>query len=68
MYSMRACSQRDIGSAIDQDFAPRCAGEGYDTASQFVQGAVGQILLAYLYEVNAPVKNSLDACNEGNSG
>jgi hypothetical protein len=68
VHAMRACGQRDIGSPVYQDFALRCAREGDDTASQFIQGTVRLILLANLYEIDAPIKGSLDARNKGNSG
>lgn len=67
MYSMRACGQRDIGSAIDQDFTFRCAREGHDKARQLVQGMVRQIFLSYLYEIDSPVESSLDTRNKRNS-
>ena len=68
MNAVCACSQRNIRSSVYKDFASRGSSKRHGMASQFIQGAVGQVFFPYLYKVDAPMKRSPDARIKGNAG
>jgi hypothetical protein len=61
---MGAGSQGNVGSAVDHDPACRTASQGDGLADQLVQGALREVLLAYLYEVHTPIQGCADALHQ----